>query len=120
MTLPCSRRAFEPAYRSQVTTQHTSENSEVYILFFADTAPSWLPTEVKPLFGSKEEKHDESNPEDYDPHYDPIVALPELVDVKTGEEDEEKGRNRPHLIVIGWLVGQDALCSLFSCQYLSI
>lgn len=27
--------------------------------------------------------------EEYDPHYEPIVPLPEAIDVKTGEEDEE-------------------------------
>ncbi|CAC5400281.1 RANBP2 [Mytilus coruscus] len=36
-----------------------------------------------------EEDADESGA-NYDPHYKPIIALPDLVDVKTGEEDYEK------------------------------
>ncbi len=35
---------------------------------------------------------DDSNVEDatYDPHYDPIIPLPDEIVVRTGEEDEEK------------------------------
>jgi len=36
------------------------------------------------------EDHDETAEDnDHDPHFEPIVPLPELVDVKTGEEEEE-------------------------------
>ena len=34
--------------------------------------------------------HDESAEHDHDPHFEPIIPLPELVQVKTGEEDEEE------------------------------
>lgn len=34
--------------------------------------------------------HDESADHDHDPHFEPIIPLPELVQVKTGEEDEEE------------------------------
>lgn len=31
-----------------------------------------------------------TNEENYDPHYDPIISLPDEIQVSTGEEDEEK------------------------------
>ena len=34
--------------------------------------------------------HDESVEHDHDPHFEPIIPLPELVKVTTGEEDEEE------------------------------
>ena len=36
------------------------------------------------------DRHDESAEHDHDPHFEPIIPLPELVQVKTGEEDEEE------------------------------
>ncbi|XP_026466134.1 E3 SUMO-protein ligase RanBP2-like [Ctenocephalides felis] len=41
---------------------------------------------------SDDENQDESavNEEDYDPHYDPIIELPDTIVVSTGEEDETK------------------------------
>lgn len=51
-----------------------------------------------PVFGAKlsnTSKTDDNDEEggagdgDHDPHYDPIVPLPDEVEVKTGEEDEE-------------------------------
>lgn len=31
------------------------------------------------------------NEQEYDPHFEPIVPLPDAIEVRTGEEDEEKG-----------------------------
>lgn len=55
----------------------------------------------KPVFASAVDKHDKNkstggedgeegtaNDEEYDPHYDPIVPLPDAIVVSTGEEDE--------------------------------
>lgn len=46
---------------------------------------------------NKQGVHDSSNNDDstaneesYDPHYDPIIALPDEINVSTGEEEEEK------------------------------
>merc|ERR1712223_2347615 len=53
----------------------------------------------KPLFGTTTKPANESTNDDdteqveeneHDPHFEPIIPLPELVDVKTGEEDEEE------------------------------
>ncbi|XP_059487715.1 E3 SUMO-protein ligase RanBP2-like [Neocloeon triangulifer] len=33
---------------------------------------------------------DEGGEETHDPHFEPIIALPDMIEVKTGEEDEEK------------------------------
>lgn len=37
-----------------------------------------------------EEEGDE-NEQEHDPHFEPIVPLPDAIEVRTGEEDEEKG-----------------------------
>lgn len=48
-----------------------------------------------PVFGSKDKnKSVDDNEEnvggdEYDPHYDPIIPLPDAIVVSTGEEDEE-------------------------------
>lgn len=36
------------------------------------------------------------NEQEHDPYFEPIVPLPDTIEVRTGEEDEEKG-NHQHL-----------------------
>jgi hypothetical protein len=49
-------------------------------------------------FAKKKDKEGESSGEEegeesHDPHFDPIIALPDIITVRTGEEDEEKGQS---------------------------
>lgn len=48
-----------------------------------------------PADSSKKKDGETSGEEDgdeaHDPHFDPIIALPDIITVRTGEEDEEKG-----------------------------
>ena len=39
--------------------------------------------------GDGGDEEEEAAGEEHDPHFEPIVPLPELIDVKTGEEEEE-------------------------------
>lgn len=60
--------------------------------------PSWLSTTgdnvpwanmSTTIFGSKTPNgHETEDEKNYDPHYEPIISLPELIPVKTGEEGE--------------------------------
>jgi len=38
-----------------------------------------------------EEDDGEVDEQEHDPHFEPIVPLPDAIEVRTGEEDEEKG-----------------------------
>lgn len=38
-----------------------------------------------------EEDDGEDNEQEHDPHFEPIIPLPDAIEVRTGEEDEEKG-----------------------------
>lgn len=40
--------------------------------------------------GDGDTDNNESNNDEYDPHYEPIISLPDEIKVSTGEEDEEK------------------------------
>ena len=60
-----------------------------------DVKPAWQTSKPAPIFGQKasndadEESGDEEGEEEHDPQFTPIIELPSLVDVTTGEEDEE-------------------------------
>lgn len=51
-------------------------------------APTNKQTPVKNDVNEEAGSGDEAAPEDYDPHYEPIVPLPAAIVVTTGEEDE--------------------------------
>lgn len=36
-----------------------------------------------------DDTHNETNDDNYDPHYEPIIPMPEAIVVSTGEEEEE-------------------------------
>ena len=58
---------------------------------FAGAGKSVFGSSNKTPNGANNDENDESQVEEneHDPHFEPIIPLPELVDVKTGEEDEE-------------------------------
>lgn len=39
----------------------------------------------------KEGSAENENEQEHDPHFEPIIPLPDVIEVHTGEEDEEKG-----------------------------
>lgn len=45
-----------------------------------------------------ESSGEEEGEETHDPHFDPIIALPDIITVRTGEEDEDKGNIFDHAI----------------------
>lgn len=40
---------------------------------------------------NEEDDGEVDNEQEHDPHFEPIVPLPDAIEVRTGEEDEEKG-----------------------------
>lgn len=41
--------------------------------------------------GDDEDDEGDENGEEHDPYFEPIIPLPDAIEVRTGEEDEEKG-----------------------------
>lgn len=40
---------------------------------------------------NEEDDGEVDNEQEHDPHFEPIIPLPDAIEVRTGEEDEEKG-----------------------------
>lgn len=60
------------------------------------TATKKTPTKAS-LNKTKNDDDDEGDEEDengdeHDPHFEPIIPLPDAIEVRTGEEDEEKSK----------------------------
>lgn len=63
-----------------------------FILLNADSAkPFTFANAGAQVFGaaSRQDNDNETEDQEYDPHYEPIISLPENVDIKTGDEDED-------------------------------
>nr|XP_002663326.2 E3 SUMO-protein ligase RanBP2 isoform X3 [Danio rerio] len=74
-----------------------TDGSQSKMNIFGNTDPFSFTSGAKPVLGAAEEKSGDSDndsthvEEDEDgPHFEPIVPLPDKVDVKTGEEEEEE------------------------------
>ncbi|XP_056320612.1 E3 SUMO-protein ligase RanBP2 isoform X5 [Danio aesculapii] len=74
-----------------------TDGSQSKMNIFGSTDPFSFTSGAKPVLGAAEEKSGDSDndsthvEEDEDgPHFEPIVPLPDKVDVKTGEEEEEE------------------------------
>ncbi len=66
----------------------------LYFLFISDLDTSGtfsFANAGAQVFGGSSDDHAAGDaPEEYDPHYEAIVTLPEVVDLKTGHEGEEE------------------------------
>lgn len=64
-------------------------------MFGAKQATNALQSQAKTDSAAKNDENEEDgepdNGEEHDPHFEPIVPLPDAIEVRTGEEDEEKG-----------------------------
>ncbi|OAD60504.1 E3 SUMO-protein ligase RanBP2, partial [Eufriesea mexicana] len=56
----------------------------------ADISEHKTETTVKKNVENEEEECEQTENDDYDPHFEPIIPLPDIVEVHTGEEEEEK------------------------------
>lgn len=98
---------------------------------FGGSAGSTPSSATKTDKGAESSGEEEGGQDDtHDPHFEPIVALPDAIEVRTGEEDEEKRKLPLSLIFfsffpdltphLGYFCFVQCLASVRSCSVLTL
>ncbi|KAK3932811.1 E3 SUMO-protein ligase RanBP2 [Frankliniella fusca] len=81
--------AFKPKDTSK-TFSFAGAGSKVFGASSSGTPPKKDANDEDGESGGEPDTSEAAEVETHDPHFEPIIALPEMVEVRTGEEDEEK------------------------------
>ena len=65
--------------------------TRIFFSFFSATdQPFSFANAGAPVFGAAQGDDHHRGDDEYDPHYEPIISLPDIGNISTGEEDEEE------------------------------